>query len=202
MTLMEWLAPWLIPLRQISGFRCKTLSTASFTQSTGVPEHCQASTPSKMVTGWRRRGNPMVMAWPMPDWGLSGATTTTLPRSLTASTRLSIPGAMIPSSLVIRMTGKFFFFDLDIVIKGLQKYYFFPDCREKPGRCATFAAGLKYPYGRTTEGSSKPDQIHPEHPANHEGDENDQRHQTAQGSRSYSADAAIFQKTTTGTWQY
>jgi hypothetical protein len=33
---------------------------------------------------------------------------------------------MIPSSLVIRMTGKALFFDLDIVIKGLRKYYFFP----------------------------------------------------------------------------
>jgi hypothetical protein len=32
---------------------------------------------------------------------------------------------MIPSSLVIRITGKSLFFDLDIVIKGLQKYCFF-----------------------------------------------------------------------------
>ena len=81
--------------------------------------------PFKNVTGWSRRGRPMVMACPIPDWGLSGATTTTFPRSLTASTRLRIPGAIIPSSLVIRITGKSLFFDLDIVIKGLQKYYFF-----------------------------------------------------------------------------
>src|SRR5689334_2059124 len=41
----------------------------------------------------------------MPDCGLSGATTMILPRSFTASTRFIIPGAVTPSSLVIRMTG-------------------------------------------------------------------------------------------------
>src|SRR3982751_599310 len=60
------------------------------------------------------------MAWPMPDCGLSGATTTHFPKSFTASTRFIIPGAMIPSSLVIRMTGESLFFDLDIVIKGCK----------------------------------------------------------------------------------
>jgi hypothetical protein len=71
---------------------------------------------------------------------------------------------MIPSSLVIRMTGKSLFFDLDIVIKGLQKYYFFSAGPETGvlsviffridlafwACSANFAAGLKYPYGRTT----------------------------------------------------
>jgi len=67
---------------------------------------------------------------------------------------------------------------------------------------STFAAGLKYPYGRTTEGSSQPDQIHPEHTTNHQGDEDDQCHQTAEGPGSYSADAAVFQKASAGAWQY
>src|ERR1700733_12426065 len=149
-----------------------------------------------MVTGCSRRGNPMVMACPIPDWGLSGATTTTFPRSFTASTRLRMPGAMIPSSFVIRMTGKLLFFDLDIVIKGLQRYNYFSCLRvvELPLR------RLKYPYGRTTEGSSKQDQIHSKHPADYEGNEDDQRHQTAEGPGSHSADAAIFQKTSTGSW--
>src|SRR5258708_33697917 len=106
---MEWFAPWLIPLRHRSGLRRRTLSTASLTQSAGAPEHCQASTPSnRWCIGWRRRGLPIVIAWPMPDWGLSGATTTTFPNPFTASTRLRIPGALIPSSLVIRITGSFF----------------------------------------------------------------------------------------------
>src|SRR6185312_12091234 len=152
-------APWLMPLRQISGLRRSTLSTASFTQSTGVPEHCQASTPSNRSTGCRRRGRPMVMACPMPDCGLSGATTTTFPRSLTASTRLRIPGAITPSSLVIRITGRSFFIVLGIMNSGERKYYFFPPARSSTGgkvyffhsllafcsAYATFAAGLKSP---------------------------------------------------------
>src|SRR6202008_4570230 len=47
----------------------------------------------------------MVIACPIPDWGLSGATTTILPRSFTASTRFIMPGAVMPSSFVIRITG-------------------------------------------------------------------------------------------------
>src|SRR6185436_8525380 len=61
--------------------------------------------PSKKFTGCNLNGDPIVIAWPIPDWGLSGATTIIFPRSFTASTRLSIPGAETPSSLVIRITG-------------------------------------------------------------------------------------------------
>jgi len=49
----------------------------------------------------------MVMACHIPLWGLSGATTTTFPKSFTASTKLRMPGAVMPSSLVIRITGFF-----------------------------------------------------------------------------------------------
>src|SRR4028119_882965 len=45
----------------------------------------------------------MVIAWPIPLCGESGATTTTVPSPRTASTRLRIPGAVMPSSLVTRM---------------------------------------------------------------------------------------------------
>ena len=41
----------------------------------------------------------------MALWGLSGATTIILPSPFTASTKLRIPGAVIPSSLVIKMVG-------------------------------------------------------------------------------------------------
>jgi hypothetical protein len=47
----------------------------------------------------------MVMACPIPLCGLSGATTTTLPRSFTASTKALMPGEVMPSSFVIRITG-------------------------------------------------------------------------------------------------
>src|SRR4029078_5357814 len=102
---MLWFAPCLMPLRQISGLPCNTLSTASFTQSTGVPVHDQVSTLSIALILCKRKGCPMVMAWPIPDWGLSGATTTIFPRSFTASTRFRRRVAVTPSSLVIRMTG-------------------------------------------------------------------------------------------------
>lgn len=104
---MEWLAPWLMPLRQMSGLRCSILSRASFTQSTGVPLHCHDYMPSNSSTLSSLNGVPIVIACPIPDWGLSGATTTICPRSLTASTRACIPGAVMPSSFVIKITGLF-----------------------------------------------------------------------------------------------
>ena len=47
----------------------------------------------------------MVIACPIPLWGLSGATTTTFPRSFTASTNARIPGEVMPSSFVMRIVG-------------------------------------------------------------------------------------------------
>ena len=49
----------------------------------------------------------MVTAWPMALCGLSGATITTSPRCFTASTKLRIPGAVMPSSLLIKISGLF-----------------------------------------------------------------------------------------------
>ena len=45
------------------------------------------------------------MACPIPLCGLSGATTIILPKSFTASTNALMPGALILSSLVIKITG-------------------------------------------------------------------------------------------------
>jgi len=50
----------------------------------------------------------MVTACPMPDCGLSGATTTTSPKGKTASVNASIPLEYTPSSLVTRMRGRLF----------------------------------------------------------------------------------------------
>jgi hypothetical protein len=53
----------------------------------------------------KRKGFEIVTAWPMALCGLSGATTTTSPKCFTASTNDLIPGAVMPSSLVINMSG-------------------------------------------------------------------------------------------------
>ena len=45
----------------------------------------------------------------MPDWGLSGAITTTSPISFITEISALSPGAVIPSSLVTRIKG---FFDI------------------------------------------------------------------------------------------
>jgi len=47
----------------------------------------------------------IVTACPIPDCGLSGATTWISPRSKTASARELMPFEEIPSSLVINMSG-------------------------------------------------------------------------------------------------
>ena len=54
----------------------------------------------------------------MPLCALSGATTITLPKSLTASTRLRMPGAVMPSSLVISIVGSCFAFAICIIYQG------------------------------------------------------------------------------------
>lgn len=51
--------------------------------------------------------SPIVTACPMPDWGLSGATTWTSPRSATASASAQIPEEVIPSSFVMSISGRF-----------------------------------------------------------------------------------------------
>lgn len=58
----------------------------------------------------------MVIACPIPLCGLSGATTTTLAKSDTASTRLRIPLLVISSSLVIKITGRVFFFNHKLLV--------------------------------------------------------------------------------------
>ena len=52
-----------------------------------------------------RNGLLMVTACPIALCGLSGATTTTSPRCFMASTKLRIPGAVIPSSLLTSIKG-------------------------------------------------------------------------------------------------
>ena len=43
----------------------------------------------------------------MPDWGLSGATTTTSPISFITEIKFLSPGALIPSSFVTNINGLF-----------------------------------------------------------------------------------------------
>jgi hypothetical protein len=71
-------------------------------------------------------------------------------------------------------------------------YSFFKKSPAFWGGCYTFAPGLKFPYGRTTEGSSQPDQIDPEHTTNHQSNEDDQCHEIAESAGSDSTDAALF----------
>jgi hypothetical protein len=47
----------------------------------------------------------MVTAWAVPDWGLSGATTTTFPKGRRISIKALIPGAFKLSSFVTRISG-------------------------------------------------------------------------------------------------
>ena len=81
---------------------------ASLTQSTGVPEVLWAVTPLMgKYADLMRNISPMVTACPIPDCGLSGATTWMSPRSKTASARELMPFDEMPSSLVINMRGRF-----------------------------------------------------------------------------------------------
>src|SRR5690554_3252459 len=133
MTLMEEFDPWLIPLTQRSGLRSKRTLRASFTQSAGVPLQLNSRTPpffGSITTSLANRVLSTVMACPLPDWGLSGATTTTSAISFIQSIRALIPGAVIPSSLVTRMSGFFIghtlghkntFFKKDTVLGRLTK---------------------------------------------------------------------------------
>ena len=121
MTLMEELLPWLTPETHKSGLRCKILLTANLTQSTGVPEHCQESTPSKTLTLSNRKGLLMVIACPIADCGLSGATTITSPNFFIVATRARMPGAVMPSSLVTRMIGRVDFFFGDFFAVAINR---------------------------------------------------------------------------------
>ena len=49
------------------------------------------------------------MACPIPDCGLSGATTITSPISLITDIKVLIPGAFIPSSFVTKISGLFIY---------------------------------------------------------------------------------------------
>jgi hypothetical protein len=92
-----------------SGLRCITLYIASLTQSTGVPLHAKAACTGKSYeSGWSRKRLLIVTACPIPDCGLSGATTTISPKGSTASVRASIPFEYTPSSLVTSISGRAF----------------------------------------------------------------------------------------------
>src|SRR5436190_5348432 len=92
----------------------------------------------------------MVMACPMIDWGLSGATTTTLPRSFTASTRFMIPGAVTPPSFVISITG------LSLLLPVFFRAVFFaPFLEEEVGWFAIFRAKVFFFFGMSKLQSGK-----------------------------------------------
>ncbi len=95
-----------MPLRQISGLRCSALRYRQL-----YTIHGGAAALPCFDAG---KGMDRVQAQGLADGdGMAhtaagvypGATTTILPRSFTASTRFRMPGAVTPSSLVIRITG-------------------------------------------------------------------------------------------------
>src|SRR5436190_10413215 len=90
--------PWFTPLKTQSGFSGINASTASITQSVGVPSTCQRR--SARCTG--RSGWCSVSEWLVALCSRSGATTYTSPSGSAASARHSMPCARMPSSLVIR----------------------------------------------------------------------------------------------------
>jgi hypothetical protein len=59
------------------------------------------------------------MAWPIPDCGLFGATTTTSPISLITSISVLIPKEVIPSSLETNINGLFMQF-LGFEVSGVR----------------------------------------------------------------------------------
>lgn len=89
-----------------SGFLGINSFTASLTQSAGVPEQLYSKRSNVLgVTLEQWSVEFIVIAWPVPDWGLSGATTITSPISDMISIRHLIPGALIPSSFVTKIRG-------------------------------------------------------------------------------------------------
>ena len=84
---------------------------ANFTQSAGVPEQLYAlCEPLLILTSSAYKVESKVIACPMPLCGLSGATTTTSPIVFITSIRVLIPEALMPSSLVTRISGFFVIF--------------------------------------------------------------------------------------------
>ena len=83
---------------------------ANFTQSAGVPEQLY-SIISEFFGVILEECNVefIVMACPIPDCGLSGATTITSPMFLTTDIKVLIPGAFIPSSFVTKISGLFIY---------------------------------------------------------------------------------------------
>ena len=102
---MELLLPWLMPESTTSGWRGQKYSTASFTQSTGVPSQQYTLSPSACFTSRTRSGRDEVMLWLRPEALYSGAITTTSPNSMATSSRARNPLAATPSSLVINISG-------------------------------------------------------------------------------------------------
>ena len=98
--------PWLIPETHMSGFLFKISFTPNFIQSAGVPEHeYSICGPLSILIKLHSNVELTVIAWPIPDCGLSGATTTTSPILFITEINDLIPGADIPSSLVTKIKG-------------------------------------------------------------------------------------------------
>jgi hypothetical protein len=99
-----------MPETHKSGFLFRISFTASFTQSTGVPEQLYSEKGSfSLDILFKYKVLLIVIAWPMALCGLSGATTTISPISDITAIKALSPGAEIPSSFVIKIKGLAFF---------------------------------------------------------------------------------------------
>ena len=79
---------------------------ANFTQSAGVPEQLYSVISESFgVILDECNVEFIVIACPIPDCGLSGATTTISPMSFIIDIKVLIPGAFMPSSFVTKISG-------------------------------------------------------------------------------------------------
>src|SRR5229473_4979114 len=105
MMLVAVLGPRLIPDTTRSGRCSRSVPTASFTQSAGVPFTDRPTALPLSANSFTRSGVAVVIACPMAECSVSGATMLTAPSSRIAAIRACRPGEATPSSLVTRMHG-------------------------------------------------------------------------------------------------
>src|SRR5216684_1730909 len=105
MMLVAVLGPRLIPDTTRSGRCSRSVPTASFTQSAGVPFTDRPTALPSSANSFTRSGVAVVIACPIAEFSVSGATMLTAPSSRIAATRACRPGEVTPSSLVTKMRG-------------------------------------------------------------------------------------------------
>src|SRR6266851_3550168 len=105
MMLVAVLGPRLIPDTTRSGRCSRSVPTASFTQSAGVPFTDRPTALPLSANSFTRSGVAVVIACPMAECSVSGATMLTAPSSRIAAMRACRPGEVTPSSLVTKMRG-------------------------------------------------------------------------------------------------